>query len=81
MGCVDMDGQTNSITLAFGTGPRGHSNVHAYSETGCPSNADLGEILPQGGANADTGSCVNINNYMIAEPNFYGYRINSVQFF
>jgi hypothetical protein len=80
MGCVDIDGQTNGFNLALGTGPRGHSNIRAFSETGCPGNADMGLIPILNGKNPDTGACVDANNYMMAEPNFYGHRINSVKF-
>ena len=77
---MDIDGQTNGFNLALGTGPRGHSNVHAYSETGCPGEADMGEIPAINGQEPDGGSCVDANNYMVSEPTFYGHRINSVRF-
>lgn len=80
MGCVDIDGQTNGFNMALGTGPRGHSNVRAFSETGCPAEADMGEIPSINGEEPDTGSCVDANNYMMTEPNFYGHRINSIKF-
>ena len=78
--CVDLDGLTNGFTLALGTGPRGHKGARAYSETGCPPNADMGGMPPTNNKNPEQGSCVDANTYMMAEPNFYGFRINSVRF-
>ncbi|KAK0511925.1 hypothetical protein JMJ35_005775 [Cladonia borealis] len=78
--CVDIDGQTNGFTMSLGTGPLGHNSVHAFSETGCGADTDMGEIPAINGEEPDTGSCVDANNYMMAEPNYYGHRINSIKF-
>ena len=77
---MDLDGQTNGFNMALGTGPNGHSNARAYSETGCPAEADMGLIPAINGEEPDGGACVDANNYMVSEPNFYGHRINSVKF-
>lgn len=78
--CVTIDGAANGFNFALGSGPKGHSQAIAFSESGCSGDSELGVIPQTGGVNPDKGDCVDANAYMVNEPNFYGHRINSVKF-
>lgn len=78
--CVNIDGRTNSINMALGTGTKGHSSVHAFSKTGCTADTDMGEITSTRGIFPGKGSCIDVNFYMQSESNFYGFRITSIKF-
>lgn len=81
LGCVTIDGATNSITFNLGSGPEGHSRAIAYSKSGCADDSTLGEIdNPTNYDPANGEACINVGTYMINEPNAYGYRITSIKF-
>ncbi|KAL8828298.1 MAG: hypothetical protein Q9191_002672 [Dirinaria sp. TL-2023a] len=87
LGCVSIDGATNSITYSLGTGKWGHKNLVAFAATDCAGDSRMGVITAQFDSSTQTttdpnaGDCVNVNWYMVNEPSSAnGHRINSVNF-